>query len=140
MKVTAITRYKQGDIYLALQKLGWTQAELAKRTGIHYQTLGTIINLRKKPNKSQLDKIQAVFADEGVFVDVVDMFPPGFKPLNPAYKAVQTKEIVFESLLDHPEVLELEYENSEAEEADAEITRHLLEGVLVTLKKKSGPS
>ena len=58
MKITAITRYKHGELYAILQRIGWTQSELARQTNLRIGTIGDIINLVKRPTVEQADAIQ----------------------------------------------------------------------------------
>ena len=79
MEIAAITRYKHGGIARALQKLGWSQAELGRRAGINQVSVGTYVNMRCRPEQKTADKIQAAFGKEGIYVDVLGAWPEGFK-------------------------------------------------------------
>ena len=79
MEIAAITRYKHGGIARALQKLGWSQAELGRRAGINQGSVGTYVNMRCRPEQKTADKIQAAFGKEGIYVDVLGAWPEGFK-------------------------------------------------------------
>lgn len=93
MKVTAVTKFKQGDLYNALKKLGWTQKELGKRAGIKQDTIGAYLNLRNKPSPSNITKIQKVFGKAGVFIDVLAIWPEDFKGFKKTPTIEQTKEV-----------------------------------------------
>jgi len=93
MKVTAITKFKQGDLYNALKKLGWTQAELARRSGVSPEAIGCALNLRNKPSPSRIAKIQKAFGEAGVFIDVLSIWPEDFKGLDKSVTVEQTKEV-----------------------------------------------
>ena len=93
MKVTAITKFKQGDLYASLKKLGWTQAELAKRAGVSKNAVATAINLRNKPLPSNLDRIQKALAKAGEFLDVMTIWPEDFKGFKKSVTVEQTKEV-----------------------------------------------
>ena len=93
MKVTAVTKFKQGDLYNALKKLGWSQAELAKRSGVSQQAIGYALNLRNKPSPSNIDRIQKALADAGQYLDVLAIWPEDFKGLNKSVTVEQTKEV-----------------------------------------------
>jgi RNA polymerase sigma factor (sigma-70 family) len=93
MKVTAVTKFKQGDLYNALKKLGWTQAELAKRSGVSQQTIGHVLNLRNKPSPFNIDRIQKAFAKAGEYLDVLSIWPEDFKGLDKSVTVEQTKEV-----------------------------------------------
>ena len=60
MKIAAITKFKVGEIYQALRRLGWTQKEFALRCGMTQNEIGGIINLKHKPTVERCDRMQAV--------------------------------------------------------------------------------
>lgn len=93
MKVTAITTLKQGDLWEAMKRLNWNQAELARKAGIDQVTIGRILNLRKKPTEFLISKIQNAFAEEGEFIDVFCIWPDRFKGFDQRPVLEQTREI-----------------------------------------------
>ena len=93
MKVTAVTKFKQGDLYNALKKLGWTQTELAKRSGVSKHTIGYALNLRSKPSPFNIDRIQKALAKAGEYLDVLSIWPEDFKGLDKSVTVEQTKEV-----------------------------------------------
>ena len=97
MKIAAITRYKQGDIYTALQQLGWTQTRLAQEIGCWPYMVGLIINLKKKPTVELANKIQAVFGEHDIYIDVTKLWPETFQPLTKNLR-VQVAEVELLSL------------------------------------------
>lgn len=97
MKIAAITRYKQGDIYTALQQLGWTQTRLAQEIGCWPYMVGLIINLKKKPTVELANKIQAVFGEHDIYIDVTELWPDTFQPLTKNLR-VQMAEVELLSL------------------------------------------
>jgi RNA polymerase sigma factor (sigma-70 family) len=105
MNITAITRYKHGDLYNLLKQLGWTQAELARRTGMHACTLGGIINLARRPTVDQADRIQRALGEAGVYLDVLSTWPETFAGLKPGYKVEQTADIDMGTLVGCHEAL-----------------------------------
>lgn len=113
MKITAITRYKHGELYAILQRLGWTQSELARRAGIQNSAVGCIINLVKRPTVKQADAIQEALGTAGEWLDVLAEWPETFEGLGRGYRREQTQEIPMERLIDHPEVLQLAAPESE---------------------------
>jgi transcriptional regulator with XRE-family HTH domain len=50
MKIAAITRYKQGDLYEALKSLGWTQLELGRKVGLSIRRIQMAINMERRPS------------------------------------------------------------------------------------------
>lgn len=119
MKITAITRYKHGELYAILRRIGWTQSELSRQTGIHPATIGNIINLAKRPTAEQADAIQKALGIAGEYLDVLAEWPETFEGLKPGYRREQTADVPLERLLDHPEVMQLaapEYEDDGLEE------------------------
>lgn len=107
MKITAITRYKHCKLYAILKRLGWSQAELARRSGVHYCRIGDIINLVSRPTPEQADAIQRAVGAAGEYIDVLEEWPETFEGLKRGYRREQTAEVPVERLLDHPEVLQI---------------------------------
>lgn len=107
MNITAITRYKSGTIYTLLKKLGWTQVELSRRTKIRQQNIGQIINLFKRPTPEQANAIQMAFGEAGEYIDILSEWPETFQGLK-TNKVEQTADIDTETLLDNPEILQIE--------------------------------
>ena len=93
MKITAITKIKQGDIWLALKRLNWSQSELARRTGVSIQHIGVIINMKRRPPEELAEKIQRVFAEAGEYVDVLSVWPESFKGFEKSPVFEETKEV-----------------------------------------------
>lgn len=107
MKITAITRYKHGELYAILKRIGWTQSELARRAGIHVVTVGDIINLVKRPTAEQADAIQMALGTAGEYFDVLAEWPEAFRGVKRGYRREQTAEVPMERLIDHPEIMQL---------------------------------
>src|SRR5262252_2136361 len=107
MKVTAITRFKQGDLFALLEKLGWNQAELARRTGMNPSTVGNIINMRQRPSLAQARKIYDVFEEAGEFFDLMQVWPEHFKGFPIRIEVVQTQELTEEQLEGYRDYLQV---------------------------------
>ena len=82
MKITAITRFKNGTLLDAVRQAGWTQAELARRIDLSPTKVGDLFNLKRKPETEVADKIQRVLGEAGVYLDIDAAWPEGFKPLS----------------------------------------------------------
>jgi len=129
MKITAITRFKHAGLYAALKQLGWSQAELARRTGFSNGYIGNCINMVKRPLINVASKIQTVLGEMGIYIDVRAEWPEVFEGLKHGYHVEQTAEVEMESLEDHPEVLELPAPEIEAN-FDTELFTETVERVI----------
>jgi len=98
MKITAITKYKHGEIYALLKKLGWTQAELARRAGVQPSEVGKIMNLGKRPSQKNADAIQRAFGEAGEYLDVLSTWPETFLGLKKGAVAECTKDVDIEAI------------------------------------------
>ena len=78
MKITAITKFKQGTIWALLKKLGWSQSRLGQEAGLNATTIGRICNLKSKPTEHQANCIQRAFAKAGQYVDVLELWAETF--------------------------------------------------------------
>ena len=107
MKISAITRYKNGELFRALDEAGWTVAELARRSKVCYPYLCNIFNLKKRAGEEVASKLQNAFGEVGVFFDVLEAFPPAFRGIKQGATHVQTEDVCPESISD-PTVRNLE--------------------------------
>lgn len=122
MKVTAITRFKHGDLYAVLGRIGWNQAELARRTGLNAGTVGDIINLVRRPTTEQCDAIQKAVGSAGEYLDVLAEWPETFSGLKRGCKLEQTAEVDAARLIGCREALALPaQEPTDTSELDAEL-------------------
>lgn len=92
MRITAITKYKHGDLLNVLRKLNWNQAELARRAGVTPGAIGRVINLQCRPSQDLANKIQVAIGEAGVFIDVLEMWPESFRGLAPGFTSEQTAD------------------------------------------------
>jgi transcriptional regulator with XRE-family HTH domain len=99
MRITAITKFKQGDIYNAMRQLGWSQSELARRCLSTPGTIGLVMNMRQRPSARLAGRIQKAFATEGVFIDILTIWPEGFKGFKKSPVHELTKEVDLAGLL-----------------------------------------
>lgn len=107
VKITAITKYKHGELYAILKRINWTQAELARRTNVSATRIGEIINLKRRPTQSEADAIQKAIGTAGEYFDVLSEWPEAFAGLKKGYRSEQTVDIPMDRLIDHPEVLQI---------------------------------
>jgi RNA polymerase sigma factor (sigma-70 family) len=119
MQITAITRYKHGELYTILKRLGWPQNELARRTNLSPGAIGDIINLVRRPTPRQADLIQKVLGNAGQFLDVLAEWPEAFSGIKRGCHE-QTVDVPLERLIDHPEVLQIAMPQSDDSEAELE--------------------
>ena len=131
MKVAALTRYKQGDLYNALQQLGWTQTRLAQEIGCNTSTVGLIINLKQKPTVELANKIQAVFGEHDIYIDVTALWPDTFQPLKTNLR-VQVAEVEMLSL-EQTEVMLLEDDQTPVLDNER---KQIIEAALATLTSR----
>lgn len=119
MNVTAITRFKQGDLWAILRKLGWTNKKLAEKCGLNQTTIGKVINLQSRPTQKVADAIQRALGEAGEYFDVLAVWPETFKGLGRGFRIEKTQEVPLDRLIDHPEILELPApEPDQTEEVD----------------------
>ena len=78
MKIAALVKIKHGEIWKALETLGWSQAELARQTDMDQSKIGQIINLKRRPTEGEVKKIELAFLDAGMIVDVISEWPEMF--------------------------------------------------------------
>ena len=78
MKIAALVKIKHGEIWKALETLGWSQAELARQADMDQSKIGQIINLKRRPSEGEVKKIELAFLDAGMIVDVISEWPEMF--------------------------------------------------------------
>ena len=130
MKITAITKLKQGDLWGLLKKLGWSQIELARRTQVRQDIINDVINLKKRPSKDIALKIQNVFEKEGEYIDIMELWSesfPGFGKKSLIHE--ETKDI-------DPSFLIEEYQKSPLEILEHKEKCDLLEHALECAPKR----
>jgi RNA polymerase sigma factor (sigma-70 family) len=105
MKITAITKFKHGELFAILKKLGWSQSELARRAGVDAGAIGKVINLHKRPSKGIATAIQRAIGEAGEYLDVLEQWPETFVGITKGTTYELTKDIGFESLIECPEAM-----------------------------------
>lgn len=99
MKIAAITRYKNGCLFEALQKLGWTQKDLSKRSGLGIHVIGPLCNLQVRPSDEQAIAVQKAFGEGGLFLDLEQTWPEDYQPLGKRKAVVvQVAEVDYRQL------------------------------------------
>jgi len=93
MKIASLTKFKQGDIWKALKNLGWTQAELSRRSGLRQELIGDIINLKKKPSDDQVLIIVRTLSEHGEVLDLEKAWPDNFKGTKKAIVIEQYQDV-----------------------------------------------
>jgi transcriptional regulator with XRE-family HTH domain len=93
MNVAAITRFKQGDVFKAMHKLGWSQKELARRSGLSYGLVCDFLNMKRRPNEESANAIQRALAEENIYIDVTSVWPDSFKGFKKSPKVVQIQDV-----------------------------------------------
>jgi|TARA_R110000868_G_C10690148_1_gene748229 DNA-directed RNA polymerase sigma subunit (sigma70/sigma32) len=119
VKITAVTKFKHGELYAMLQRVGWKQSDLARNSGLSENRIGEIINLQRRPIQKEADAIQRALGTVGEYLDVLSEWPETFVGLKRGYRREQTIDVPMERLLDHPEALQIaapEYQDDEIEE------------------------
>ena len=96
MKITALTRYKHGELYAVLKRLGWNQSELSRRSGLAATLVGRIINLQYRPSQKMADAIQKAIGEAGEFFDVLEQWPEDFKGLKKLFDIGTQLLLLFE--------------------------------------------
>ena len=99
MRITAITKFKQGDLWQALRRAGWNQADLARECGVTTNTICSVVNLKKRPHSKVADKIQNVFARKGIYLDILAMWPESFQGFRKTLVVEQTRDVDLDCFL-----------------------------------------
>jgi len=99
MKITAITKYKHGELHLALNKAGWNQSDLANRSGVSKETINRIYSLKGRPNRKTANLIQMALGQVGIYLDVLSEWPECFKGLKSNHYNVKTLEVPMDRLI-----------------------------------------
>ncbi|MCP3682359.1 MAG: sigma-70 family RNA polymerase sigma factor [bacterium] len=135
MKITAISRYKNGLLLDAIREANWSQVELARRSGVSVMAVGHAINLKRTPREEIITKMQFALGEVGVFLDVEKAFPKSFKGFKKAIVVEQSQDIDPLQLVDIP-IKELMDSNSCIEQVDRGEIGLLLSNALETLTER----
>ena len=134
MKITAVTKLKHEGIWSLLRKLGWSQSELGRRTGLGASGIGRIINLNFRPSPECADSIQKAFGEAGEYIDVLSEWPETFTGIKKGFKIETTADIPEDKMIDiySHEALQLAAPESAIDEGDYD----RVEDVLSSLSEK----
>lgn len=103
MNLVALTVIKNGALRAALQKLRWTQADLARRANVTAQIVSNLALLKKKPSKQALDRIQFAFGEVDLYVPIEELWPEGFEGFKKTVRVEQYKEVATDHLVHYYE-------------------------------------
>ena len=95
MRIVALTKFKQADLFNALRHLGWTQAKLSKKSKVPMPILCDIINLKVAPTEKQANNIQKALGKQGIVLDVMGCWPEGFKGIGKKRHLTLVSEIEY---------------------------------------------
>lgn len=98
MKFTAVTVIRNGTLRTALLRVGWNQAELARRSGSTPERISALACLIRKPNPEFMMRIQKAFGDAGQYVSVEELWPEDFKGFRKPVKFEQTRDLEMSQL------------------------------------------
>jgi RNA polymerase sigma factor (sigma-70 family) len=101
MKVTAITKFKLAILYQAVAKIGWTQSELARQSGLGAPEVGEIINMKRRPNEREAQAIQMALGKGGVYIDILEVWPESFRGFKQRVVLEQTQDVPVDRLIDY---------------------------------------
>ena len=79
MKIAGVVKFKHGGMWKALRKLGWSQSELARRSGLCPTKIGSTINMKRRPSTEVALCIEMAFGEAGEWVDVLSEWPDDFR-------------------------------------------------------------
>lgn len=132
MKITAITKFKLGELYGVLKKLGWSQAELGRRSGVGQYTISKFITLQSRPSEALARKIQNALAEAGEFIDVESMWPESFKGFLEPLVISDTRDVEPRAMLSLQSALQIPAECS----VDMELVNTALDNAVAQLDSR----
>lgn len=125
MRIVAVTEFKHGDLYDALKSLGWSQAELARRSKVTPQMIGRILNLRQRPSKDMANRIQVAFSEGGHYLDILETWPELFSGFQETPIVEHIRDVDFGKMIGHSPTPLLAIEKDERDEAIRQIIKTL---------------
>lgn len=114
MRITAVTKFKNAELWTCLKKAGWSMAELSRKIQINYHHLRGVINIKRRPSEKLLLKIQAAFGEVGIFLDVEKVWPEkDFEGFDHALTIEQTADVEEKNLLAYGQHLQIMNEGTD---------------------------
>lgn len=77
MEIAGVIKFKHGGLWRALKALNWSQAELARRSGLH--SIHDVINMKRRPSAEKALRIEFALGEAGQYVDVLSEWPDDFR-------------------------------------------------------------
>lgn len=93
MKITAITKFKNGELLRALRESKMSGVKFSRFAGISQQRFSNCLCLRAHPNDTTKAKIEYAFLQLGIWFDSEDAWPPDFVPLTKATSISETQDV-----------------------------------------------
>ena len=81
MRITAVTRFRNTAFCEARKQAGLTMVALSAAVGRSIQFLYHLQSLRARPSPEIAAKLQTIFGERGVYLDVEAAWPENFVPL-----------------------------------------------------------
>ena len=134
MKIAAVVKIKHGEIWKALETLGWSQTELARQADMQPTRVGDIVNLKRRPSQNEVKKIELAFLTEGLIVDVIREWPELFTSRGKSmtyYKDIESDRLLSGSQsmsLENKEVVQMLFDKLSLLEVDI-IMMNRVEGI-----------
>ena len=79
MEIAGVIKFKHGGLWKALKTLGWSQSELARRSGQTPSQIGDIINMKSRPSVERAICIEIPLGEAGQYVDILSEWPDDFR-------------------------------------------------------------
>lgn len=79
MEIAGTTTIKHAGLWRALQRLGWSQADLARASGLRQTDICTVVNMKRRPPEKMRLAIESSLAKQGIGIDLFEDWPEDFK-------------------------------------------------------------
>jgi len=128
-------------LFELLQKLHWTQSELARRSGITAPRISEFCRMVKSPTEDEKTKIQLAFGESGEYLDVIAAWPEGFEPLKKTLVVEQIKDVEIDAIAyrEHVQMIAEHNEQTELRERSMmELTDTLNDKERIVIERRFG--